>query len=84
MDGTTENSKATAALVAMTDDELAAFSLKLDAALKEARLAPQGLDLNEITDIAATARLLLRSRRAAIAVRVANDIVGDLLGAENE
>ncbi|WNI16941.1 hypothetical protein [Actinacidiphila sp. ITFR-21] len=84
MNSSTENNKVTAALVAKSDEELAAFSGTLDAALKEARMAPQGLDLNEITDVAATARHLLRRRRSAAAAQRAAAIVRELLGPDNE
>lgn len=82
VNSTTENNAATAALVALTDEELAAFVGKLDAALKEARLGPQNLDLNEATSVAATARYLLRSRRAAVASKRAMAIVRELISAE--
>lgn len=80
---TTEYDRAIAALVALPDDELAAFVCKLDAALKEARAGTtRGLD--DATTIAASARILLRSRRAAVAGDRARAIVGGLLGAEGE
>lgn len=84
MNSNTENDKATAALAAMTDDELTAFVRQLDTALKEARSGPQNLDLNEVTDVAASARYLLRRRRAAVAAQRARAIVRDLLNTEIE
>lgn len=81
---TTEYDRAIAALVALPDDELAEFVRKLDAALREARLGMAGGDLDDATTIAASARILLRGRRAAVAGDRAKAIVGELLGAEDE
>lgn len=84
MNGSTEYDRAPAALADLNDEELAAFVRKLDAALKEARLGPQASDLNELTTIAASARILLRSRRAATAGERARAIVRELLRMDDE
>lgn len=84
MNSNTGYDRAVAALASLNDDELTAFVRKLDAALKEARLGPQGNDLDEATTVAASARILLRSRRAAAAGERAKNMVRALISAEHE
>lgn len=72
-------------LAALPVSDAAAFSRKLDAALREARPAEGDVDLAEVTYIAASARNLLRQRQAAAAGDRAKNIVRELISTtENE
>jgi hypothetical protein len=84
VNSTTGYDRAAAALMALTDDELAEFVRKLDAALNEARLGPLDDDLDEATSVAASARILLRYRRATAAGDRAKNIVRELIITDRE
>lgn len=68
-----------ARLAALPVGDVAVFSRKLDAALREARPAEGDVELAEVTYIAVSARNLLRQRQAAAAGDRAKSIVRDLI-----
>lgn len=70
-----------ARLTALPDNKLAGFVRDLDTALRQTRLGPPDAELAEITSVAASARILLRHRRATAAAARAKDIVRNLINA---